>query len=127
LYINKSTVQEEYTGDDKSMIGDWVANNKDLFPLAFPDNETNVQAGVKPTLIPWENNNPWHWCLAWNPFEFIYAWNQTSLYSNIGFVPGVIPPVVDPPVTDPTVPPVIPGTLEAKVDWIIAKLNQHYK
>jgi hypothetical protein len=125
LYIKKDTI-EQYSGSAKDAVVQFVMGNKDKFPLAFLDFETTPASGLRPKL-PWDDGNQWHWWLAANPFVFIYAWNQVSLYSNIGFIPGVTPPVVDPPVVDPTVPPVIPGTLEAKVDWIIAKLNQHYK
>ena len=124
LYINKATV-EQYTAGDKDRIGAFIYNNLERFPLAFPDLETSVASGLRPKM-PWDNGNMWHWWLAANPLVFIYAWSQAALYANIGFIGAVIPPVVPDPEN-----PIIPGgdltSINAKLDAILAKLNQHFK
>jgi len=127
LYINKSTV-DEYSGGDKSRIGAFIINNKIRFPLAFADNETNALTGGRPKMA-WDDGNMWHWWLSFIPkFEFIFAWDRTSLFKNIGFTGATTPTV---PVDDPVTDPIIPGgdltSINAKLDAIIAKLNQHFK
>jgi hypothetical protein len=132
LYMNRNPLTLYTSQTGKDTLYQFVASQDGMSTPTWVNVDVNniPLDGTKP-LMDYNNTKTWFWLYKVAGARLLALYMQgdkATLYDDLGFIGGsVTPPVVDPPVVDPTTPPVIPGTLEAKVDWVIAKLNQHYK